>query len=444
MSTVQAAAPDVAAPAAPAAPAAAPPAVASVPPAAPVGPGGPSNGAADLEVHPVRFTGTGGGYFRVWIVNLVLMVLTLGLYTPWARRRTARWFFDHTEVAGSPLEFAAPMRRMVFGFLVFAGLYIAYEIASRTGQEAVAYTMIGGAAVLAPLAWRGAMRFRTTSTRWRGLQLHFSASTLEVYRASWPLALIAVVWAAVFAAGFALEAGDEADRAAQAARRGLAVLVLPLATLAALVAGGLLFVRLDYGLRRLLFERGGLGDVSGRFKPTFGAFLRISLIAGGVWIALVGAVWLGVFLLGGGLIRDLASLMGSPDEVQDPARWAALAALLLLPFSLFLFAVPAYAWREARVFALVWNGAGLGRIVRTQCTLSAARFMWMRIVNVGLTLVTLGLWRPFARVREYRMKVESVRLHVRGGLDTVTGRLQAQSGGVGDMLADAVGLDVIG
>ncbi len=222
------------------------------------------------------------------------------------------------------------------------------------------------------------------------------------------------------------------------------ILVLPLATLAAFVASGLLFVRLDYGLRRLLFERGGLGDESGRFKPTFGAFLRISLIAGGVWIGLVGAVWLGVFLLGGGLSGDLASLMGSPDEVRDPARWASLAALLLLPFSLFLFAVPAIAWREARVFALVWNGAGLGRIVRTQCTLSAARFVWVRIVNLVLTLVTLGLWRPFARVREYRMKVESVRLHVRGGLDTVTGRLQAQTGGVGDMLADAAGLDVIG
>jgi len=65
-------------------------------------------------------------------------------------------------------------------------------------------------------------------------------------------------------------------------------------------------------------------------------------------------------------------------------------------------------------------------------------------MNVGLTLLTLGLWRPFARVREYRMKVESVRLHVRGGLDSVTGRLQAHGGGVGDMLADAAGLDVIG
>jgi uncharacterized membrane protein YjgN (DUF898 family) len=439
MSTVPAAAPDPAV-----IPTATAIAAASVPPAAPGGPAGPSNGADDVEVHAVRFSGTGAGYFRVWIVNLVLMVLTLGLYTPWARRRTARWFYDHTEVAGSPLEFAAPMRRMVFGFLVFAGLYIAYEIASNTGQEAVAFMMLGAAALLAPLIWRGAMRFRMTSTRWRGLQLRFSASVGEVYRASWPVALIAAVWAAVIAVGMALGTGDDADRAARVARVGLAAMVLPLATLAALLASALLFVRLGYGYQRLLFERGGLGDESGRFKPTFRAFLRISLIAGGVWIGLVGAFGLGAFLLLGGGIGDLGALWGPPDDLGDSARWASLAALILTPICLALVAVPLYAWREARLFALVWNGVGLGRIARTQCTLSAAGFTRLRTVNVVLTLITLGLWRPFARVREYRMKVESVRLHVRGGLDTVTGRLQAQTGGVGDMLADAAGLDLIG
>lgn len=435
MTTVPASVPDVAA--APVAPCAA-----SAPPGVPRGPGGPANGAAEVEVHAVRFTGTGAGYFRVWIVNLVLMVLSVGLYTPWARRRTARWFFDHTEVAGSPLEFAAPMRRMLFGFLVFAALYVAYEIASHSGQETVVYLMLGAAAVLAPLVWQGAMRFRTTSTRWRGLQLHFSAGAIEVYRASWPLALIAACWALVFAVGLAFGSGDDADRAARGARVGLAA--SSLAGLAALVASALLFVRLDYGYRRLLFERGGLGDAPGRFKPTFGAFLRISLIAGGVWVGLVGALGLGVFLLGGGLVGDLVALTGSPDELRDPARWAAVATIILLPIAIVLIALPVQAWREARLFALVWNGVGLGRVVRTQCTLSAGRFTRMRIVNIVLTMMTLGLWRPFARVREYRMKVTSVRLHVRGGLDTVTGRLQARTGGVGDMLADAAGLDLIG
>ena len=43
-----------------------------------------------IDAYPLEFTGSGGEYFRVWIVNVLLGILTLGFYTPWARRRTAR------------------------------------------------------------------------------------------------------------------------------------------------------------------------------------------------------------------------------------------------------------------------------------------------------------------------------------------------------------------
>ena len=31
------------------------------------------------------FTGSGSEYFRIWIVNLLLMFVTLGIYFPWAK-----------------------------------------------------------------------------------------------------------------------------------------------------------------------------------------------------------------------------------------------------------------------------------------------------------------------------------------------------------------------
>src|SRR5438105_2125863 len=40
-----------------------------------------------INAHRLKFTGDGGVYFGVWIVNLLLMIVTLGLYTPFARRR---------------------------------------------------------------------------------------------------------------------------------------------------------------------------------------------------------------------------------------------------------------------------------------------------------------------------------------------------------------------
>ena len=158
----------------------------------------PSLARVGIEAHPIEFTGSGGEYFRVWIVNVLLSIVTLGLYTPWARRRTAQYFYSHTQVAGSPLEFVAETRRMVFGFLAFAALYIAYQLAAETGQQMAAGLLLFGFAALAPFLWASAMRFRLGATRWRGIRLAFTASWKEVYIASWPVFAIAAIWTAVF------------------------------------------------------------------------------------------------------------------------------------------------------------------------------------------------------------------------------------------------------
>ena len=58
-------------------PEAAPPPLASPATAAPV--------ARDPQ--PVTFHGIGSEYFRMWIVNFFLSVITLGVYSGWAKRR---------------------------------------------------------------------------------------------------------------------------------------------------------------------------------------------------------------------------------------------------------------------------------------------------------------------------------------------------------------------
>ena len=49
--------------------------------------------------YPLRFTGSGGEYFKIWIVNLLLTIATLGIYSAWAKVRKARC---HRVAGGSP------------------------------------------------------------------------------------------------------------------------------------------------------------------------------------------------------------------------------------------------------------------------------------------------------------------------------------------------------
>lgn len=44
---------------------------------------------------PFRFTGNGREYFRIWIVNTLLTILTLGIYSAWAKVRKKRYIYGN-------------------------------------------------------------------------------------------------------------------------------------------------------------------------------------------------------------------------------------------------------------------------------------------------------------------------------------------------------------
>lgn len=399
---------------------------------------------AGIEAFELRFTGTGGEYFRVWIVNVLLTIVTLGLYTPFARRRTAQYFFGHTDVAGSPLEFTAQQRKMVFGFLILVALYAAFKIAAGTGQDTAASLLMLAGAAMAPYFWASGMRFRLSATRWRGLRLQFSPTWGEVYKASWPVFGIAAVWIAItFAFGAML--GPLSDAApGRAPRLPHVPAVLWLLAAAGLVITILCVVRLEYNYKSLLVLRAHIGGETGRWKPVYADFVRIwmaTIAVFAVSMVVVIALLTGLFLAlaGGG-----GGLRGATADSGKIALFIVLIPIGIL-FALVLGSSPARAYREARMFQLVWNNVGVSRIARFKCKLKPWRYVGLRVRNIVLTLVTLGFWRPFARVSEHRMKTESVTLHVKGGLGQLTGRLaRQQQGGVGDAIADAVGLDLVG
>ncbi|MCB2069181.1 MAG: DUF898 family protein, partial [Ottowia sp.] len=93
---------------------------------------------------------------------------------------------------------------------------------------------------------------------------------------------------------------------------------------------------------------------------------------------------------------------------------------------------------------LVWNNVGFSHIARSKTDLRTGAYVWLRVRNALLTLLTLGFYRPFAVATEYAAKVGSVTLWIKGGTDQLAGQLVEQQGAFGDAAADALGLDLIG
>ena len=388
-----------------------------------------------IAAYPLEFSGSGGEFFRVWIVNLLLSVLTLGFYTPFARRRTAQYFYGHTMVADSPLEFTAQQKKMVVGFLILVALYVAFRVAADTGQDAMVSVMMIGAAVMAPYFWGSAMRFRLNATRWRGVRLQFTGRWSEVYRASWPLFIIALAWIGVLAVVDAMIVEVAGERA-RVDEVGPIFAAVGVALLVMLVC----FMRLEFNYKSLLVERARIGGQPGRWKPVFGDFVSI-------WLATAGVFLLSVLVVG---VLVVLAMGGSFALFSNMKQMGFFAVLLMIAmvlggiFILFLASGPARAYREARMFRLVWNNIGVSQVARFKCRLKVGSYVWLRVKNILLTLLTLGFYRPFAMVSEYRMKVDSVTLHVKGGLDQLVGQLAREEQGLGDALADAAGLDLVG
>lgn len=387
-----------------------------------------------LDKHRVTFTGSGGDYFKLWLSNLLLTIVTLGIYTPWARRRRVQYFFRNTEVGPDPFDFTASSRSMVTSFILVALVYLLIQVMSSQGLS----TAVSGVTLLiaaaTPWLWRSAVRFRLGNTTWRGLPFVFHATTRETYTAAWPLlggaaliAMLALVMPSVL---------PEAPKtgAVKAAALGPTVWV---GGLVGMALAGIILIRLRFNFLQLQMTRTSLGGQMGAFKAGFAEFFKVGVICIGIgllaYAALIGVI--GVFsagLIGFGRGMDRGGI----------AVLVIVVVLFLVPLLLIPASITMAAW-EAMVFRTVWSNAGLSNMARSKCNLQTRAFVWLRAKNALLILVTLGLYRPFAAVNEYRMKVDSVRIFTRGDIDVLAAVLERNNkNGLGDAAADLAGFDL--
>jgi len=381
--------------------------------------------AAGEQRLPIRFIGSGSEYFRIWIVNLLLTLVTLGLYYPFAKVRRLRYFHGATEVGGHPLSFHADPWKMLRGYLLVVLMFAAYGGAGYFSPVAgvLAFCII---AALWPALWHSSLRFRLANTGWRGLRLHFTGTRGGAYRALAPgiVAAFLVVLAGLL--GPTPEAGAAPDvpppelTLVQWVAVLLPVLMLP-------ATPALLWLMRRYQQGHL-----ALGAEQTRFDVRLRRFYFVALKAlallmvFGFVVGLVAAVVGGGLAAAGegyGLVKVLFTLV------------PAMVVLLLLQVVVLPYFV-------TRLQNLVWNGTR-SRHIGFASTLRVRRMMALALRNWLLIIVTLGLYFPFAAVATARLRLQAVALS--SELDPDELFSQAERGhesAAGDAAADIAGIDL--
>lgn len=354
-----------------------PPAL-SEPPVAPV-PGPPSQ--SPMFEHRFVFDGRAGEYFRIWIVNLALTLLSLGIYSAWAKVRTQRYFYGSTRLAGIPFEYTAKPLPILKGRIIAVSLFSGYIVA---GQYSV-FVQLGLAlfiAVMTPwLIVRGAA-FRARYSSWRGLNFRFIPDYGEAY---------------------------------------IRFLVLGLPLILTL---GLLYPWVKGKQRAFIVENHRFGGSWFTFLLRPGQFYPPYLIAWGVISA-----WMFVFSM---IMFGAIMVSGAGQSGEAPAGWLVIGMTGFMYLGYFIV----LAFLAAALANLVYNHIDIdGRRLRS--TLKGQRLLWIYAGNTAAILCSAGLLIPWAMIRLAQYRADCLCLLAS---DDFNGMVAERSIGVDATAAEVDGL----
>ncbi len=318
-----------------------------------------SNGS---RIYPFQFTGSGGEYFRIWIVNLALSVLTLGIYSAWAKVRRKRYFNNHTLLDGHNFDYLADPIAILKGRLIAFGLFAVYALA-QWSMPWVASALLLAFFFATPWVVLRALQFNARNSSHRGLRFDFQGDFGEAFR-------IFVGWGALLLLSLGL------------------LLPYLLYRKTAFIAGNHAF-----GATRSSFR--------GRGRSYFGIFMKASLI-------MLAPL---VLIVAGGII--LISL-----RQEGPVGMAEFFGVVGLGLLLFYAVLPiAAGYIKARVARLAFLGTRLGAL-RFAGRHTARGLIGLYVSNLLLIALTLGLYIPWARMRGARFWLDNLALvGPEGGLD---------------------------
>lgn len=155
----------------------------------------PRVAAAGEQAYAFKFTGQAGEYFRIWIVNTFLVLITLGLWSPWAKIRKRQFMLRHTWVADANFEFHARPWPILRGRLIAGTLFIVYWFTGNLNPKYAAWVALC-VALLAPWFVVNSLRFNMANTSYRNLRFAFDGTLRDATAVLWPWILVAI--AAVF------------------------------------------------------------------------------------------------------------------------------------------------------------------------------------------------------------------------------------------------------
>ncbi len=350
----------------------------------------PNQTEQSANIVPIEFNGSAGEYFKIWIVNVLLTILTLGIYSAWAKVRNKRYFYGNTQLQGSSFEYTAQPLTILKGRMIAVGIIAVYAITTSFYPNS---EPLFGLAFLIALPWLvvNSLRFNARNSAYRNVRFDFAASYGDAIKTY-------ILWPAL-----------------------------------AFLTVGLAYPYFIYRTHRLVVAHSGYGttgfDFDGNAKGYYPPYLGALVIA-------VLAVPIAMSMFGFAGVALAASEEPTPEEVAEFFANVGFIGLMVFPILLL-----AWSLIHARVGNLFWEGAKAGEH-RFHSSLKTGPIFWIYLSNTLAIVLSLGLLVPWARVRMTRYRLDNLKVQLAGDLEGIVAAEREKVGPAGEGISDVLDVDV--
>lgn len=390
----------------------------------------------------LSFEGKGFEYFKIWIVNILLTIITIGIYYPWAKVRNRRYFHANTRFEDRNFEYHATGKQLFLGYLFAMALFIAFAVAQQISPVASGVGVIVFVLALPWIIWRS-LKFNLRMTSFSNVRFSFEGGLGSAYLNFMllPIAFFLILYGIPISAVVVIplvSAGEVSTL--MGLLIGFGIVVIP-------VVAFLLFAYIKMRNSHYSVNNSRYGQ--GRFSTQVetGIFAKIALktigiafLSSMVLMLIIGAIVSATIGLDG--VLAIQQSMGDPQQFNT--AMASVLLIIILPVYIGLIAIgifiKAYSYTRQRTYLLA--NSSLDGNITFESTLTAKSLCWIMLSNVLLVVFTLGLAMPWASVRLARVIIENTHLNSETGFDRYITEIQQQQSSLGDQIGDAFDVDL--
>ncbi len=349
---------------------------------------------ASREFHRLSFTGSASEYFGIWIVNILLTIITVGIYSAWAKVRRNRYFYGNTVLLGRAFEYHAKGKQILIGRLIVFAYLVVYNVLLNVYPLAGIVLVVVILFFVPWLVMRG-LRFSARVTSYRNVRFDFVGKVGGAF---------------------------------------LAFLVGPVL---ATISFGILTPLASRWMYRYIGNNLRYGGKAFTTDPQLGPIYKTWLLS--ALIIVLGFVVIGTVVLAN--ISIFAAMVDNSGAVPPEMQAGMFMLMTLSILSFYLsFGVAALFYR-AGVRNVAWSATLFDGKHQVLSDMSRFRYVWIVISNIVVTVLTLGLMRPWAAVRSARYVNEHTAIRFDGDVGEILAAAEQEGMAVGAEFMDFEGFD---